>query len=736
MATKKNKTQPCPETSEQEQLVLYPTMLFNETPGDAFSQGKSAIASCTYMRGLVMGICDEFKRPVVILQKNNNKSKSCENCENDGNTAFCCSGNYSRLESTLFYDNWAKLCKKIREDDGKIKCCKRDEIITEYLLNNINSTKKSTAKIPFGEEEIVAHITKEKGENPHICIRYECPVSHYDEIAVNINVNGIEGVMIIGQFLFKDTSVQQNTRFEETVGRYYKNDEIEQFLKDVKSTQKTAEETVAQIFKCVRELENALNIEYISKVESNVKILQDKMIKTFDTYYKNNFNSIDIYENKIQICERKYEVLKVAFSNALEELKKAKGKIDLYYSIPSGLYFNSKNDTKKVSGCLTKEEENIFNSYIHQKLNEFEKVSDNLLAYSKKLDLHEEKYVSLFIKSNTVDKYIKNLFDSFLQFSCIYITELFAQFSGAQITEYTTMMRHEFGQLNEAILIRVNTFQEAISKQNEDDYTYGFLDECNHMIADFKSHAHSTMLKCNSSRYFSLIPDLHKEWFYPYESFLHKWKYIYSKAAKNKHLDFVMAPVQLSDLSRPRMYADKSMIEQIAYNLTNNALKYSIPGTTINIDCRLNDEKNKYLIIVSNYGRAISKKEEENIFKYGFRGSNHNDASGSGLGLYLSREIAETHGGTLDLETEYISEYDVSCLYLYNDMPDRFIDYETKKKVEDELNRLEQTNHISEMKRPLLANESFTPYLIKKYLTKGTMKYKFILSIPYDKTGG
>ena len=88
-------------------------------------------------------------------------------------------------------------------------------------------------------------------------------------------------------------------------------------------------------------------------------------------------------------------------------------------------------------------------------------------------------------------------------------------------------------------------------------YTDEFLRETRHAIEDFRSHAHSTMLRCNSSKYFTMLPPPLKKWFYPYDSFLYKWKYIYKKLAQNKHIDFVMVSVQISDLSRPMMYADE-----------------------------------------------------------------------------------------------------------------------------------------------------------------------------------
>lgn len=720
---------------KSKQIILYPSTLFNEEFEDEYNQGMLAIASRTYMRGLVMGTCDKFGHPIVILQKNQKNNTKCDSCQFDENSDFCCSGKFSRLESNLFYDHWANLCKKIRDSEGKNNCCHQDEIIAEYLLNNIETLKNGEVKINSGEKNIKAYVRR---KNKHVCLYYECPTSHYNEIAVNINVNGIQGVMIIGQLFFRDTKQEQKDRFQAALDLFYKDEEEKkQVPNDVYDSKKTANETIEDIFKCVSNLETSLLKEYNFKTDVNVKSIQEKMIETFEIYYKKKCYEIDTNESQVEICECKYNVLKKAFKKSLEELIKiTNNQIEIYYSIPSGLYFNSKNDVKRVCGILTDSEKTIFNRFEPSVLNEFEKVSDEFVAYSKKLDLLEKKHVSLMIKSKNIDVHIADIFERFLQLSCIYITELFAQFNGAQIAEFTTIMRHELGQLNEAILIRINSYQEAINKQEEDDYTYGFIDECNHMIEDFKAHAHSTMLRCNSSRYFSRLPNLHKEWFYPYESFLYKWKYIYSKAAKNKHLKFVMTPVQLSDLSRPLMYADKSMIEQVAYNLTNNALKYSIPGTKINVDCRLSENKEDYLLIITNYGRAIKEEEKDMLFKYGYRGSNNNDANGSGLGLYLSKEIAEQHGGTLKVETEKVSDFDVSCLYLYNDMPDAFVDEKTKISLDEELYRLKQTEYIADIKRPVLSNNSFTPYLIKRYLNKGTWKYKFILSIPYYKRIG
>lgn len=749
---------PVTENNEQEKFMLYPTKLFNETDDDEFKCGTSAVASHTYLRGLVMGTCDKFGHPVVILQRNHNLQNcdNCEKCGKDENTAFCGKGRFLRLESTLFYDHWAKVCKKIRDENGKIKCCQRDEIVAEFLLDNLNRETKEIETISFGDEKIELHIMTDKATTPHMCIRYECPVSHYDEIAVNINVNGIEGVMIIGQLLFGDSPSEQVNEFEKkakSVG--YHEEEIKLLVESAKVKKKNftnknassskgnkkqdneflnADDLIKEIFDCIEKLEDALKREYEFKTDVNVKELQEKMIKAFNDCYEKREKFEKEHINNVKRCEKKYELLKTAFYSSLKVFNDAADVVtELFASVPKGLYFKSENDIVKIESDVAQDSIPLFPMLSKSEDKFFIAIGNDYYEHCKKLALAEEKYVRIIIKTDRVDDAINKVFSGFLQFVCLYITELFAQYNGAQIYDYTTMMRHEMGQLNEAILIRINTFQEYVGKQEEDYYTYAFLNECNHFIDDFKSHAHSTMLRCNSSRYFAQLPDMHKELFYPYESFLYKWKYIYEKAAKNKHVKFLMDTVQLSDFTRPRMYADKSMIEQVAYNLTNNAIKYSIPGTTLSIDCKLNKQKNAYQLIVSNYGRSISQEELSHIFDYGFRGSNNNDANGSGLGLYLSKEIAKAHGGDLNVKVEKVSDFDISCLYLYSEMPEKFQIAEIKEVVKEELSRIEETEYFGEIKKPNFNNQSFTPYLIGRYLSTGTTKYSFILSVPYDK---
>ena len=346
---------PVTENNEQEKFMLYPTKLFNDTKNtDDFEQVFFAIASRAYMRGLVMGICDDFKRPVVLLQKKHlNEDNECKNCKNDANTDFCCSGKFSRLESALFYDHWAMLCKKIRQDKkiGKKKCCNQDEVVAEFLLNNVKTLKPGKTDINLGNEVITAEITRDNVDNSHICIRYECPISHYDEIAVNINVNGIEGVMIIGQLLFDTKDNVRKERFNDIVNSYYDDSEEEKskLAYEKAKNEKGLTKVIENIFTCVKELEIALLKEYEYRIDNNAKNLQEKMINNFNAHYQKNDEEPKENIDKVKKCEEKYEQLKAVFLSSLNVFGEATDIVtELYYSVPDGLYFNSKNITGKT----------------------------------------------------------------------------------------------------------------------------------------------------------------------------------------------------------------------------------------------------------------------------------------------------------------------------------------------------------------------------------------------------
>ena len=85
------------------------------------------------------------------------------------------------------------------------------------------------------------------------------------------------------------------------------------------------------------------------------------------------------------------------------------------------------------------------------------------------------------------------------------------------------------------------------------------------------------------------------------------------------------------------------VIAEIVANLLENAFKYSINNSEVGVKFI------KFGILIFDTGKIISKEEKVNIFKKGFRGYASKDKEGSGVGLYLARQLATQIGGDLIL---------------------------------------------------------------------------------------
>ena len=91
---------------------------------------------------------------------------------------------------------------------------------------------------------------------------------------------------------------------------------------------------------------------------------------------------------------------------------------------------------------------------------------------------------------------------------------------------------------------------------------------------------------------------------------------------------------------------DRYLLEIALQNLVQNALKYSTPPSPVIV--RLSTESGFVLVSVTDQGMGVLPEHREFIFLKYYRAAGHR-TKGSGLGLYISREIARQHGGELAL---------------------------------------------------------------------------------------
>ena len=96
---------------------------------------------------------------------------------------------------------------------------------------------------------------------------------------------------------------------------------------------------------------------------------------------------------------------------------------------------------------------------------------------------------------------------------------------------------------------------------------------------------------------------------------------------------------------------DEGQLGRVLDNLINNSLSYSAPPARLFID--LSTDSSRAVVRVEDSGIGIREDEREQVFDRFYRGASPAvvKVPGVGLGLYISRQLAERHGGSLVVES-------------------------------------------------------------------------------------
>ena len=100
----------------------------------------------------------------------------------------------------------------------------------------------------------------------------------------------------------------------------------------------------------------------------------------------------------------------------------------------------------------------------------------------------------------------------------------------------------------------------------------------------------------------------------------------------------------------PPVSADPDRLERIVLNLLSNALKYSTPGTPVEVRARHTD--GEALLEIEDRGPGIAPAELPRLFQRFYRAAGASRREGLGLGLYITRTLVEAHGGRIWVESE------------------------------------------------------------------------------------
>lgn len=116
--------------------------------------------------------------------------------------------------------------------------------------------------------------------------------------------------------------------------------------------------------------------------------------------------------------------------------------------------------------------------------------------------------------------------------------------------------------------------------------------------------------------------------------------------AKNKDLEFNLV---FNPESSMIISADRGEIRRVITNLCGNAINYTKNGGKIDIEVK--EQLGDIIFSVTDNGNGIPAEDIPQLFKRFSQGTSKKRSTGTGLGLYLSRQIIEAHDGKIWLES-------------------------------------------------------------------------------------
>ena len=107
-----------------------------------------------------------------------------------------------------------------------------------------------------------------------------------------------------------------------------------------------------------------------------------------------------------------------------------------------------------------------------------------------------------------------------------------------------------------------------------------------------------------------------------------------------------------TDVKPAWVMADKGMMEELIYNLCDNAIRYNVRGGSVRVEVR--PVRERILLVVQDTGIGIGRENQERVFERFYRvdKSRSKATGGTGLGLAIVKHIAAQHDATIAMESE------------------------------------------------------------------------------------
>ncbi len=143
--------------------------------------------------------------------------------------------------------------------------------------------------------------------------------------------------------------------------------------------------------------------------------------------------------------------------------------------------------------------------------------------------------------------------------------------------------------------------------------------------------------------------DLNRTWFSADEMLRHLAE-VFRLQAEQKGLE--LSYTRTTDM--PEIYADESQLERAVTNIISNSIKYCTSGDSVKIFAGSLYDDGIY-IKVEDTGKGIPQTDLPHVFERFYRvdKARSRDRGGTGLGLPITKEIIESHGGTITIESKF-----------------------------------------------------------------------------------
>lgn len=100
-----------------------------------------------------------------------------------------------------------------------------------------------------------------------------------------------------------------------------------------------------------------------------------------------------------------------------------------------------------------------------------------------------------------------------------------------------------------------------------------------------------------------------------------------------------------------KITANEELLKQVWINLLDNAVKFSPDGGMIEI--RIKESEDTVTVHITNLGDTIPKDKQSKIFGKFYQADESHASEGNGIGLAIVKRVAELHGGTVEVKSEY-----------------------------------------------------------------------------------